>query len=41
MGSSFSVYLLKDLLVDPIYEINPLTALVDLITKIILHPLTK
>jgi len=31
----------KALLVDPIYEINPLTALVDLITKIILHPLTK
>ena len=41
---SFVAYLftlVQALLVDPIYEINPLTALVDLITKIILHPLTK
>ena len=38
---AFLFTLVQALLVDPIYEINPLTALVDLITKIILHPLTK
>jgi len=31
----------KAILVDPIYEVNPATALVDLITKIILHPLSS
>ena len=29
------------MLVDPIYEVNPATALVDLVTKIILHPLSR
>jgi len=31
----------KAMLVDPIYEVNPATALVDLVTKIILHPLSS
>jgi len=31
----------KAILVDPIYEVNPLTALVDLATKLLLHPLSS
>jgi len=31
----------KAILVDPIYEVNPLTALVDLIIKLLLHPLSR
>eukprot|EP00092_Neocalanus_flemingeri_P018229 GFUD01019729.1.p1 GENE.GFUD01019729.1~~GFUD01019729.1.p1 ORF type:complete len:572 (+),score=123.07 GFUD01019729.1:68-1783(+) len=31
----------KAILVDPIYEVNPLTALVDLATKLVLHPLSS
>lgn len=31
----------KAILVDPIYEVNPLTAVVDLITKLLLHPLSS
>merc|ERR1712106_638762 len=31
----------KAILVDPIYEVNPLTALVDLVTKLLLHPLSS
>jgi len=31
----------KTIMVDPIYEINPLTALVDLLTKLLLHPLSS
>lgn len=31
----------KAILVDPIYEVNPLTALVDLSTKLLLHPLSS
>ena len=29
------------IMVDPVYEVNPLTALVDLLTKLILHPLSR
>ena len=32
---------LQAILVDPIYEVNPLTALVDLITKLVLHPVSR
>jgi len=31
----------KTIMVDPVYEVNPLTALVDLLTKLILHPLSS
>merc|ERR1719369_670209 len=31
----------KAMLVDPIYEVNPATALVDLVTKLLLHPLSS
>jgi len=31
----------KAILVDPVYEVNPLTALVDLLTKLLLHPLSS
>ena len=29
------------IMVDPVYEVNPLTALVDLLTKLLLHPLSR
>ena len=35
------IFMFQALLVDPIYEINPLTTLVDLCTKLVLHPLSK
>jgi len=31
----------KAIMVDPVYEVNPLTALVDLLTKLLLHPLSS
>jgi hypothetical protein len=31
----------KAIMVDPIYEVNPATALVDLVTKLLLHPLSS
>jgi len=31
----------KAIMVDPVYEVNPLTALVDLSTKLLLHPLSS
>jgi len=31
----------KAIMVDPVYEVNPLTALVDLATKLLLHPLSS
>ena len=33
--------IVQAILVDPIYEVNPLTALVDLATKLLLHPLSR
>ena len=33
--------LLQAIMVDPVYEVNPLTALVDLSTKLLLHPLSR
>ena len=33
--------IVQAMLVDPIYEVNPATALVDLVTKLILHPLSR
>jgi len=31
----------KNIMVDPIYEVNPMVALVDLVTSLILHPLSS
>ena len=28
-------------MVDPVYEVNPLTAVVDLVTTLVLHPLSR
>ena len=32
---------MQAIMVDPVYEVNPLTALVDLLTKLILLPLSR